>query len=89
MMIRDADYLGRHLALAGGRQYSLLIARRRQQPIGYLLHRILPGHSLRAFGPVRVGIVTDYLVDDAGRDNAAGHDRGGVPPMVGPAGRDR
>ena len=65
MMVRDADHLRRHLALAGGRQYSLIVARRRQQPIGYLLHRILPGHSLRAFGPARVGILTDYLVNEA------------------------
>ena len=65
MMVRDADHIRRHLALAGGRRYSLLIARRRQRPVGYLLHRILPGHTLRALGPARVGIVTDYLVDQA------------------------
>jgi GNAT superfamily N-acetyltransferase len=64
MMVRDAAHLRQHLALAGGRRYSLLIAHRRGRPIGYLLHRTLPRHALRAFGPARVGIVSDYLVDE-------------------------
>ena len=63
MMVRDADALRRHLALAGDRRYSLLIARRSDKAIGYLLSRTLPRRSLRAFGPVRVGIVSDFLVN--------------------------
>ncbi len=64
MMVRDTAHLRQYLALAGGRRYSLLIAHRRGRPIGYLLHRTLPRHSLRAFGSARVGIVSDYLVDE-------------------------
>ena len=63
-VIRDAAHLRGHLALAGTRRYALLVARRHDTPIGYLLYRTLPQRALRAFGPVRVGIVSDYLVDD-------------------------
>jgi hypothetical protein len=63
MMVRDADALRQHLALAGGRPYTLLVARRRDRPIGYLLYRVLPPRALRAFGRARVGIVSDFLVD--------------------------
>jgi len=69
MMVRDAAHVDRHLSLAGGRRYSLLVARRRQQPVGYLLFRTLPPGTLRAFGPVRVGVVADYLVDEADVDS--------------------
>lgn len=65
MMVRDAAALRQHLALAGGRRYALLVARRHRQPIGYLLCRTLPRHTLKAFGAARVGIVSDYLVDEA------------------------
>ena len=64
MMVRDADNLRQHLALSGGRRYSLLVARRHRQPIGYLLYRTLR-HALNAFGAARVGSVSDYLVDEA------------------------
>jgi len=65
MMVRDAAYLRRHLRLAGGRRYSLLVAYRHEIPIGYLLHRILPRHSIGALGRIRVGLIADYLVDEA------------------------
>ncbi len=68
MMVRDAAQLRGHLALAGGRAYRLLIARRRDRVVGYLLFRTLPSHSFNAFGAARVGIVSDYLVD---RDDTA------------------
>ncbi|MGH9079926.1 MAG: hypothetical protein ACRDYE_07625, partial [Acidimicrobiales bacterium] len=64
MMVRDASHIRRHLLLAGDRRYSLLTARRHDRPVGYLLHRTLQPHALRAFGPARVGIVSDYLVDE-------------------------
>ncbi|MGH9081371.1 MAG: hypothetical protein ACRDYE_15095, partial [Acidimicrobiales bacterium] len=65
MMVRDASHIRRHLLLAGDRRYSLLTARRHDRPVGYLLHRTLQPHALRAFGPARVGIVSDYLVDES------------------------
>ena len=69
MMVRDAAHVDRHLSLSGGRRYSLLVARRRRVPVGYLLSRTLPPGSLRAFGPVRVGVVSDYLVNEADVDS--------------------
>jgi len=68
MMVRDAAHVHSHLSLAGGRRYSLLVAHRRQRPVGYLLFRTLPPGSLRAFGPARVGVVSDYLVGEADVD---------------------
>lgn len=64
MMVRDAEFLRGHLTLAGSRRYSLFIAWRQEQAVGYLLCRTLPPRALRFFGPVRVGIVSDYLVDE-------------------------
>jgi hypothetical protein len=64
MMVRDASHIRRHLTLAGGRRYSLLIAYRHRRPVGYLLHRTLPRRAVRAFRSARVGIVSDYLVDE-------------------------
>ena len=68
MMVRDSRALAEHVALARATGYSLFVARRGGNPVGYLLLRVLPPGALGTFSHVRTGLVVDYHVTNGDRE---------------------